>query len=148
MSYFIGIVLVPFLWEQIFITLPTSHYNYNIFIHGFQCTYYTLFSVNICAILRLDYSLEREDVLLDMRIDFSDKYLPSDREETQRRVKADTALSVLLTAYERTAFRDGFKAAEEWLEDDYQLKARAEFNKSRFSKLMVIVIVVIEDIQQ
>ncbi len=75
-------------------------------------------------------STEREDALLDMRIDFGDKYLPSDREDTQRRVKADTALSVLLTAYERAAFRDGFKAAEERLKEDYQLKARAEFNKS------------------
>lgn len=75
-------------------------------------------------------STEREDALLDMRIDFGDKYLPSDREDVKRRVKADMALSSILAAYERAAFRDGFKAAEERLKEDYKLKARAEFNKS------------------
>jgi len=63
-------------------------------------------------------STEREDVLLNMRIDFSDKYLPSDREDVKRRVQADTALSFLLTSYERAAFRDGYKAAEKRLKKE------------------------------
>lgn len=74
-------------------------------------------------------STEREDALLDMRIDFSDKYLPSDKEETTKRIQADTTLSAMLAAYERAAFRDGYKAAEKRLEEDYKLKMRTEFNK-------------------
>lgn len=53
-----------------------------------------------------------EDELLDMQIDFADKYLPDDKEDTKRRVQADMALSLLLTAHKREAFRNGFNAAK------------------------------------
>lgn len=61
---------------------------------------------------------ENEDALLEMRIEFSDKYLPSDKEETQRRVKADMALSSMLAAYERDAFINGYMAAEKRLKKE------------------------------
>lgn len=61
---------------------------------------------------------ENEDALLEMRIDFSDKYLPDDKEETKRRVKADVALSSMLAAYERAAFRNGYTAAEKRLKKE------------------------------
>lgn len=69
---------------------------------------------------------DNEDALLEMRIDFSDKYLPSDKEETKRRIQADTALSAMLAAYERAAFRDGYKAAEKQHKEQ---KEQAEYNK-------------------
>lgn len=61
---------------------------------------------------------ENEDALLEMRIEFSDKYLPRDKEETQRRVKADMALSSIITAYERNAFINGYKTAEKRLKKE------------------------------
>lgn len=61
---------------------------------------------------------EHDDAHLDMRIDFSNKYLPNDREETKRRIKADMALSSMLAAYERDAFINGYMAAEKRLKKE------------------------------
>lgn len=61
---------------------------------------------------------ENEDALLEMRIDFSNKYLPNDREETKRRIKADMALSSMLAAYERAAFRNSYTADEKRLKKE------------------------------
>lgn len=74
-------------------------------------------------------SNDREDALIDMQINFADKYLPDDKEDTKRRIQADMALSSLIAAYERAAIRAGYKAAEKRLEEDYKLKMRTEFNK-------------------
>lgn len=63
-------------------------------------------------------STERDDALVDIRIDFSNKYLPDDKEETKRRIKADMALSSMLAAYERAAFRNGYTAAEKRLKKE------------------------------
>ncbi len=52
------------------------------------------------------------DELLDMQIDFADKYLPDDKEDTKRRIQAECMLCNLIIANKREAFRAGFKAAE------------------------------------
>lgn len=69
-------------------------------------------SVNEEKVANYNFEDDHEDELLDMQIDFADKYLPSDKEDTKRRINADASLSMLLIANKREAFRDGFKAAE------------------------------------
>lgn len=53
------------------------------------------------------------DELSDMQIDFADKYLPDDKEDTKRRIQAECSLCMLITANKRKAFRDGVNAANE-----------------------------------
>lgn len=67
-----------------------------------------------------DKKLEKHDLdddyvdeFSDMQINFADKYLPDDKEDTKMRIQADCSLCMLITANRREAFRDGFNAAKE-----------------------------------
>ena len=67
-----------------------------------------------------DKKLEKNDLddnyvdeLSNMQIDFADKYLPDDKEDTKRRIQAECSLCMLITANRREAFREGFNAAKE-----------------------------------
>lgn len=88
---------------------------------------------------KLDSDDNYSDELSDMQIDFADKYLPDDKEDTKRRIQADCSLCMMINANRREAFRDGFNAAKELYQKEDNVLPKQKLTKQTMRSITILI---------